>query len=90
MVLQDLANWAAVLGVPLTIFGLIIAYWALKGQISTIGTQINTNFDNITLQLKHQQEQPIIMNFDTSDNAKTSVQITQNYEKRVEEKREDE
>ena len=90
MVLQDFANWAAVLGVPLTILGLIIAYRALKGQINTIGTQINTNFDNITLQLKHQQEQPTIMNFDTSDNAKTSVQIIQNYEKRVEEKREDE
>jgi len=84
MVLQDLANWAAVLGVPLTILGLIIAYRALKGQINTIDTQINTKVDKI-LQLKGIQ-----INYNVRGDVLNGPRITQEYKKGVEEEREDE
>lgn len=90
MVLQDWANWATIFGLPLTIIGLILAYKALKGQINTVGTQINTKVDKLSLEFKYKQEQPIKINVSSSGNAKTDVQIYQNYEKNVKEKGGDE
>ncbi len=89
MTLQDLAYWAAVLGVPLTILGLIIAYRALKGQINTIDTQINTKVDKI-LQLNYQQHHGIQINYNVRGDVLNGPRITQEYKKGVEEEREDE
>ena len=90
MTLQDWANLATILGVPLTIIGLIIAYWALKGQINTIKTQINTNIDKITLQLNHMKEQNVQITYIVAGNVKAPTQIAQTFKESFDEVQEDE
>ncbi|MCK4732473.1 MAG: hypothetical protein KAT65_08445 [Methanophagales archaeon] len=90
MVLEDAANWAVVIGVPLTIISLIIAYKTLKNQINTIGTQINTQFDNISLQLNYQQHHGIQINYNVRGDVLNGSQINREYKKGVGEEREDE
>jgi len=83
MNIQFFANLAAIIGVPIALIGLIIAYLTLRHQIRKSDKKINTLNDIINLQNQYTSKGAQYHNCTFYENPVDAKQISNEYQKAI-------